>query len=118
VEFGSCHEFLSAGAGSRTEAFAQIEAAERWGWTSVWLAEIRMNPTRSLLSAPLTVASAIAARTQRIRIGTAVQILPLSLSSVCCVVQIGGVGLYRWLATTLGLTLASRLRISSRSGRP
>ena len=36
-----------------------------------------MNPTRSLLSAPLTVASAIAARTSRIKIGTAVQILPL-----------------------------------------
>jgi alkanesulfonate monooxygenase SsuD/methylene tetrahydromethanopterin reductase-like flavin-dependent oxidoreductase (luciferase family) len=43
----------------------------------VWLAEIHMNPTRSLLSAPLTVASAIAARTHRIKIGTAVQILPL-----------------------------------------
>ena len=36
-----------------------------------------MNPRRSLLSAPLTVASAIAARTRRIGIGTAVQILPL-----------------------------------------
>ena len=36
-----------------------------------------MNPTRSLVSAPLTVASAVAARTSRIRIGTAVQILPL-----------------------------------------
>jgi alkanesulfonate monooxygenase SsuD/methylene tetrahydromethanopterin reductase-like flavin-dependent oxidoreductase (luciferase family) len=43
----------------------------------VWLAEIHMNPTRSLLSAPLTVASAVAARTHRIKIGTAVQILPL-----------------------------------------
>jgi alkanesulfonate monooxygenase SsuD/methylene tetrahydromethanopterin reductase-like flavin-dependent oxidoreductase (luciferase family) len=36
-----------------------------------------MNPTRSLVSAPLTVASAVAARTHRIKIGTAVQILPL-----------------------------------------
>ena len=43
----------------------------------LWLAEIHMNPQRSLLSAPLTVASAIAARTSRIKIGTAVQILPL-----------------------------------------
>ena len=81
MEFGIFHEFLSAGAGSQTEAFAQsfaqIEAAERWGLDIVWLAEIHMNPTRSLLSAPLTVASAIAARTTRIRIGTAVQILPL-----------------------------------------
>jgi alkanesulfonate monooxygenase SsuD/methylene tetrahydromethanopterin reductase-like flavin-dependent oxidoreductase (luciferase family) len=81
MEFGIFHEFLSAGAGSQAEAFAQsfaqIEAAEQWGLDIVWLAEIHMNPTRSLLSAPLTVASAIAARTRRIKIGTAVQILPL-----------------------------------------
>ena len=58
-------------------SFAQIAAAEEWGLDVVWLAEIHMNPTRSLLSAPLTVAAAIAARTHRIKIGTAVQILPL-----------------------------------------
>jgi len=81
MEFGIFHEFLSAGTGSQTEAFAQsfaqIEAAESWGLDVVWLAEIHMNPTRSLLSAPLTVASSVAARTARIKIGTAVQILPL-----------------------------------------
>jgi alkanesulfonate monooxygenase SsuD/methylene tetrahydromethanopterin reductase-like flavin-dependent oxidoreductase (luciferase family) len=81
VEFGIFHEFLTTQTGSQAEAlaqsFAQIEAAERWGLDVVWLAEIHMNPTRSLLSAPLTVASAIAARTSRIKIGTAVQILPL-----------------------------------------
>jgi alkanesulfonate monooxygenase SsuD/methylene tetrahydromethanopterin reductase-like flavin-dependent oxidoreductase (luciferase family) len=81
MEFGIFHEFLTTQTGSQAEAFAQsfaqIEAAERWGLDVVWLAEIHMNPTRSLLSAPLTVASAIAARTHRIKIGTAVQILPL-----------------------------------------
>ena len=81
MEFGIFHEFLTTQTGSQAEAFAQsfaqIEAAERWGLDVVWLAEIHMNPTRSLLSAPLTVASAIAARTYRIKIGTAVQILPL-----------------------------------------
>src|SRR5438309_305771 len=81
MEFGIFHEFLSAGAASQAaafaNAFAQIAAAEEWGLDAVWLAEIHMNPTRSLVSAPLTVASAIAARTSRIRIGTAVQILPL-----------------------------------------
>jgi alkanesulfonate monooxygenase SsuD/methylene tetrahydromethanopterin reductase-like flavin-dependent oxidoreductase (luciferase family) len=81
MEFGIFHEFLSTQAPSQSAAFAQsfaqIEAAERWGLDVLWLAEIHMNPTRSLLSAPLTVASAVAARTDRIKIGTAVQILPL-----------------------------------------
>jgi len=81
MEFGIFHEFLTTRAGSQQEAFrnsfAQIAAAEEWGLDVVWLAEIHMNPTRSLLSAPLTVAAAIAARTHRIKIGTAVQILPL-----------------------------------------
>src|ERR1700733_3569889 len=81
MEFGIFHEFLSAGAASQagalSQSFAQIEAAERWGLDIVWLAEIHMNPTRCLSSAPLTLASAVAARTQRIKVGTAVQILPL-----------------------------------------
>lgn len=81
MEFGIFHEFWSTEAASQAQSFAasfaEIEAAERWGLDVVWLAEIHMNPNRSLLSAPLTVASAIAARTSRIAIGTAVQILPL-----------------------------------------
>jgi alkanesulfonate monooxygenase SsuD/methylene tetrahydromethanopterin reductase-like flavin-dependent oxidoreductase (luciferase family) len=81
MEFGIFHEFWSTGAPSQAAAFAQsfaqIAAAESWGLDAVWLAEIHMNPTRALVSAPLVVASAIAARTSRIKIGTAVQILPL-----------------------------------------
>src|ERR1044071_699759 len=81
MEFGIFHEFWSTRAASQArsfaDSFAEIAAAEAWGLDVVWLAEIHMNPTRSLLSAPLTVASAIAARTSRIKIGTAVQILPL-----------------------------------------
>lgn len=81
MEFGIFHEFWSTGAASQRDAFAQsfaqIAAAEDWGLDAVWLAEIHMNPTRALVSAPLIVASAIAARTSRIKIGTAVQILPL-----------------------------------------
>src|ERR1700737_3410372 len=54
-----------------------VDAAERWGLDAVWLAELHFSPRRAVLSAPLTVATAIAARTSRIKIGTAVQVLPL-----------------------------------------
>jgi alkanesulfonate monooxygenase SsuD/methylene tetrahydromethanopterin reductase-like flavin-dependent oxidoreductase (luciferase family) len=81
MEFGIFHEFWSTGAASQRAAFAQslaqIAAAEDRGLDAVWLAEIHMNPTRCLVSAPLVVAAAVAARTTRIKIGTAVQILPL-----------------------------------------
>ena len=81
MEFGIFHEFLSGGEASQAQSFAdsfaQIVAAEEWGLDIVWLAEIHMNPTRALVTAPLTLLSAIAAKTHRIKIGTAVQILPL-----------------------------------------
>jgi len=60
------------------EMFEQVDAAETWGLDIVWLAEMMVNPARSVLSAPLLVASWIAARTRRLRVGTAVQLLPLN----------------------------------------
>jgi alkanesulfonate monooxygenase SsuD/methylene tetrahydromethanopterin reductase-like flavin-dependent oxidoreductase (luciferase family) len=81
MEFGMFHEFqLSARhteAYTFAEAFDEIDAAERLGLDAVWLAELHFAPDRSALSAPITVASAVAARTSRIKIGTAVQVLPL-----------------------------------------
>jgi alkanesulfonate monooxygenase SsuD/methylene tetrahydromethanopterin reductase-like flavin-dependent oxidoreductase (luciferase family) len=75
------HEFQCPAGKSQEQAFAesfeQVDAAERWGLDAMWLAEIHMAPERSVLAAPLTIASAIAARTSRIKIGTAVQVLPL-----------------------------------------
>ncbi len=81
MEFGVFHEFPCSTGCSETEAFdrsfEQVDAAERWGLDVIWLAELHAAPTRSVLAAPLTIASAIAAPTKRIKIGTAVQVLPL-----------------------------------------
>ena len=59
------------------EAFRLAEAAEAWGVDCVWLGELHFIPARSVLSAPLVVASSIATRTKSLRVGTAVQVLPL-----------------------------------------
>jgi alkanesulfonate monooxygenase SsuD/methylene tetrahydromethanopterin reductase-like flavin-dependent oxidoreductase (luciferase family) len=80
-EFGMFHEFQRTAGMTEEEAFAisfeQVDAAERWGLDAMWLAEIHVAPERSVCSAPLTLASAIAARTKRMKIGTGVQVLPL-----------------------------------------
>jgi alkanesulfonate monooxygenase SsuD/methylene tetrahydromethanopterin reductase-like flavin-dependent oxidoreductase (luciferase family) len=82
MEFGWYHEFhrqvdRQSDADAFTQALDQVSDAERWGLDAIWLAEIHQQANRSVLSAPLTVASAIAARTSSIKIGTAVQVLPL-----------------------------------------
>ena len=67
---------------TQAEAFRDIfqlaERCEAWGVECVWLGEIHFTPTRSVISASLQVASAIASRTRRLRVGTAVQVLPLN----------------------------------------
>ena len=59
------------------ETLELAEAAEAWGLDGVWLGEIHFTPARSVQSAPMALASFIAARTRRVRVGTAVQVLPL-----------------------------------------
>jgi alkanesulfonate monooxygenase SsuD/methylene tetrahydromethanopterin reductase-like flavin-dependent oxidoreductase (luciferase family) len=80
-EFGVFLEFPRYPAQSDAEAFvqsfAQADAAERFGLDAIWLAELHFAPERSVASAPLVIASAIAARTHRMKIGIAVQVLPL-----------------------------------------
>lgn len=81
MEFGIFHEFPRQDGQNETDAFDEgfdlVDAAEAWGLDAVWLAELHFAPERSVLSAPLTIASAIAGRTKRLKIGTAVQVLPL-----------------------------------------
>jgi alkanesulfonate monooxygenase SsuD/methylene tetrahydromethanopterin reductase-like flavin-dependent oxidoreductase (luciferase family) len=70
------------------EAFDQAEVADTCGLDGVWLAERHFAAPRtptdpmgagipSIVSVPLVMASAIAARTKRVRIGTGVCVLPL-----------------------------------------
>src|SRR5215468_6177419 len=81
MEFGLFHEFQKSHDTSEADAFAQsfalVDAAEQWGLDAMWLAELHFAPDRSVLASPLILAAAIAQRTRRMKIGTAVQVLPL-----------------------------------------
>ena len=59
------------------DILAQIELGDALGFDTAWLAEIHFFPNVSRLASPLTVLAAAAQRTQRIRLGTAVTLLPL-----------------------------------------
>ena len=80
MQLGLFLEFPRAAGSSYQEAFdssfAIVDEAEGLGVDSVWLAEYHFNPGR-VLSSPIMIATAIAARTERIRVGLAVQCLPL-----------------------------------------
>jgi alkanesulfonate monooxygenase SsuD/methylene tetrahydromethanopterin reductase-like flavin-dependent oxidoreductase (luciferase family) len=81
MDFGLFVEFPSREGMTDRESFAEcfalVDAAEALRVDSVWLAEYHFSAI-SVLSSPITIASAIAARTQRIRIGLAVVLLPLA----------------------------------------
>ena len=80
MEFGLFLEFPISEGMTPTDAFKEsfslVDTAEDLGVKSVWLAEYHFNATR-VLSAPITIASALAARTEKIRIGLGVVCLPL-----------------------------------------
>src|SRR3989442_12692764 len=65
---------LQAG-GDFAETIRECERAEAAGFDSVWLGEHHSN--RTLYPAPLIGLVAIAALTRRVRLGTAVLLLPL-----------------------------------------
>ena len=80
MEFGLFLEFPRPIDGDHHDAFVQsfrlVQEAEDLGVKSVWLAEYHFNMER-VLASPVTIASAIAAKTSTMRIGTAVYCLPL-----------------------------------------
>ena len=82
MQFGMFMEFGIRSDGNQMSAFREgfdlVDAAESWGLDGAWLAELHFNPTRSVLSSPITIASSIATRTKRMRIGMAVYVLPLN----------------------------------------
>ena len=82
MKFGLFHEFPSRDGVTPQEMFEEsfrlVDAAEELGIEEIWLAEYHFRPTRSVLSSPITVASAVATRTKRMRIGLAVYVLPLT----------------------------------------
>jgi alkanesulfonate monooxygenase SsuD/methylene tetrahydromethanopterin reductase-like flavin-dependent oxidoreductase (luciferase family) len=68
----------------RFEEMLELAAlADSLGYDVAWLAEIHFGAAFSLLSSPLMTVPAIAARTQRLRIGTAVTLLPLHQPLAC-----------------------------------
>lgn len=83
MEIGWCHEFQGQVEDqSDADAFAmgvdQVCQAEEWGLDAVWLAEIHQQADRSVMSAPLSVLATVAGRTTRLKLGTGVQVLPLT----------------------------------------
>jgi alkanesulfonate monooxygenase SsuD/methylene tetrahydromethanopterin reductase-like flavin-dependent oxidoreductase (luciferase family) len=81
MEFGVFHEFPALMGRPDSDAFEEafdiVDGAERWGLDVMWLAELHFDAPRSVLSSPMCIASAIATRTKRMKIGVAVQVLPL-----------------------------------------
>ena len=81
VEFASFYQ-LPAWSGQAPvqryrDTLDQIALADRVGLDAVWLAELHFQPDYSVMPAPLLVAAAATQRTERIRLGVGVNLLPL-----------------------------------------
>ena len=82
LELGVYFEFQIQPDGSQQRAFqtdlSHIELADRLGYDYAWLAELHFSPERSVMSSPFLAACAAIHRTKKIRIGTAVSVLPFN----------------------------------------
>ena len=81
MEFGMFLEFPVTDGRTEKDAFDDslvlITEAEKLGVDSLWLAEYHFNPGR-VMASPVTILGNVAARTENIRLGTAVTLLPLA----------------------------------------
>ena len=81
MDFGMNADFTVPQGGAHEAAFREaleeVDLAEDMGLDTIWLGETHFRPNRSVLTAPIVVASSIATRTKRLRVGMAVQVLPL-----------------------------------------
>jgi alkanesulfonate monooxygenase SsuD/methylene tetrahydromethanopterin reductase-like flavin-dependent oxidoreductase (luciferase family) len=81
VRFGFFDQLPCAGGYSERQRYqdliAQIELGDVLGLDTVWLGELHFSRAFSILADPLMVLAAAAQRTTRIRLGTAVTLLPL-----------------------------------------
>ena len=64
-------------AGRYADVMAQVQLADELGYDMAWLAELHFARRFSVMPAPLLMASALSQTTQRIMLGTAVNLLPL-----------------------------------------
>jgi len=87
VKFGLFFQAPEAPGQSHADRFAEmielIGLADTLGFDVAWLAELHFGGAFSLLSNPLMAVPVIAQRTPRIRIGTAVTLLPLHHPLAC-----------------------------------
>jgi alkanesulfonate monooxygenase SsuD/methylene tetrahydromethanopterin reductase-like flavin-dependent oxidoreductase (luciferase family) len=81
MRFGFFDQLPCAGDSSEEQRYhdllAQIDLGDAEGYDTVWLGELHFSRAFSILADPLMVLSAAAQRTTRIRLGTAVTLLPL-----------------------------------------
>ncbi len=81
MEFGIFYQLPCADDQTPADRYAdtisQAQLADKLGFDTIWLAEVHFNPRFSVLAAPLLLGSAIAQTTERLKIATAVNLMPL-----------------------------------------
>jgi alkanesulfonate monooxygenase SsuD/methylene tetrahydromethanopterin reductase-like flavin-dependent oxidoreductase (luciferase family) len=82
MDFGIFTMFSTREGSTQSQVFQEwlslVQVVEDSGLDTLWLGESHFRPQRAVLASPLVGASAVAARTRRIRVGLAVQVLPLA----------------------------------------